>query len=77
MISINLSAFIHHKTLMLQELELLAASVIGAQCRQLALDCILTCFSLSLSFSICLSLHSSYWQSSDAGADCRSAGHSC
>lgn len=76
MISINLSAFIHHKTLMLQELELLAASVIGAQCRQLALDCILTRFSLSL-FFLSLSIHSSYWQSSDAGADCRPAGHSC
>lgn len=73
MISINLSAFIHHKTLMLQELELLAASVIGAQCRQFALDCILTRFSLSLSIFI----RSSYWQSSDAGADCRPAGHSC
>lgn len=55
MISINLSAFIHHKTLMLQELELLAASVIGAQCRQLALDCILTRFSLSLFFHLSLS----------------------
>lgn len=54
MISINLPAFIHHKTLMQQELELLAASVITAQCRQLALDCILTRFSLSLWFSISL-----------------------
>lgn len=54
MISINLPAFIHHKTLMLQQLELLAASVIGTQCRQLVLDCILTRFSLSLSFSLSL-----------------------
>lgn len=39
---------------MLQELELLAASVIGAQCRQLALDCILTGSSLSSFLSVSL-----------------------